>query len=92
MPPENKSNFIVRFFGSSKCSDCAKVFVLLNKNLINYEYIDALDESEEIQNFCDLHNVERLPHLEFILNDNIIYTHIGFISEKQLINICSKMM
>lgn len=77
-----KNKLCVRFFGSEGCGDCARIFVILNKYSIDYDYIDANDPSTKIQEFCDKHNVEQLPHLEFIVNGNIIFTHIGELSEK----------
>ena len=73
----------VRFFGSSNCKDCLELFVLLNKYQIDYEYIDAMEDDEETQKFCDKHDVDELPHIQILdENDNIIITHVGSISEE----------
>ncbi len=75
-----------RFFGSSKCKDCLKLFVLLNRYQIDYQYIDALNEDEEIQKLCDENNVMDLPHLQFFSDDDhIIIEHIGPITNEQFI-------
>ena len=75
----------IRFFGSPKCKDCAEVFVLLNKFNLECDYIDATEEDDEIQNFCDDHEVEELPHLQFIIEDNIILQHVGQLKEEEFI-------
>ena len=79
-----ENNSFIRFFGSSGCRDCLKLFVFLNKYSIPYEYIDANDESCEMQNFCDEHNVDQLPHIEFVVNNKVIFRHIGSLSESDL--------
>jgi glutaredoxin-related protein len=76
----------VRFFGSSVCPGCMGVFVLLNKYDVNYDYIDALDEDKEIQDFCDEHNVDELPHLQFMKDSGkIILQHTGLLKEEELV-------
>ena len=75
----------VRFFGSPNCKDCAEVFILLNKFNLEYDYIDVTDEDDEIQDFCDYHEVEELPHLQFMIEDNIILQHVGQLKEEELV-------
>jgi glutaredoxin len=70
----------IRFFGRPGCKDCLKTFVLLNRFQIDYSYIDT--DEDDVQDFCDDHDVDELPHIQFLDdNDNIIVTHIGSISE-----------
>jgi hypothetical protein len=74
---------IIRFFGSSNCRDCLKIFVLLNKYLIEYEYIDA--DEDDTQDLCDEQEVFELPHLQFVDEENnIIDEHIGQLNSKKL--------
>lgn len=75
----------VRFFGSMDCIDCLLGYVLLNKYNINYEFIDALDEADSIQDFCDEQNVEELPHFQFIINNRVVLEHIGSLVEEELV-------
>ena len=76
----------IRFFGSSECLDCLEVFVILNRSHVEYEYIDGHDESKEIQDFCDKQNVDELPHLQFIDDeDNVVIEHIGPIDNEEFI-------
>ena len=75
----------VRFFGSPDCRDCAKVFVLLNKFQVDYKYIDTTEDDEELQNFCDEHKVDELPHLQFIIDKDVILQHIGPLREEEFI-------
>lgn len=75
----------IRFFGSPDCRDCMEVFVLLNKFQVEYEYIDATEDDDEIQNFCDDHEVEELPHLQFIMDNDIILQHVGSLREEDFI-------
>lgn len=80
----------VRFFGTSGCRVCLELFVLLNQYQIEYEYIDALEDDEDIQEFCDDHNVDDLPHIQWIDDDDaIVAENIGKLSEKDLMGIMS---
>ena len=74
----------VRFFGSVDCRSCLQLFVTLEKTQVNYEYVDTQDERDEIQDFCDQQNVDKLPHLQ-ILNDKeeVVDEHIGPIDEEE---------
>jgi glutaredoxin len=74
----------VRFFGSSECKDCLEVFVLLNKAQVEYEYVDAHDENYEIQDLCDENDVNELPHLQFIDDEeNIVIEHVGYVDDNE---------
>lgn len=77
----------VRFFGSSECKDCLKIFVFLEKYQINYEYYDGHDiENDDVYNMCEDQNVDELPHLQIIDNSNqVVSEHIGPIDEKDFI-------
>ena len=77
----------IRLFGNTECESCIYAFVLINKAQINCEYIDALDDDEDIQNLCDEYDVDDLPYIQF-LNDNndIVVDHIGEISEDEFMN------
>jgi len=75
----------IRFFGSPECRDCMEVFVLLNKFNLDYDHIDATEDDDELQDFCDDHEVEELPHLQFIIDDSIILQHVGPLREEELI-------
>ena len=72
-----------RFFGSPTCKDCLKIFVILEKFQVDYKYIDGHDiENDEVYNMCEEHNVEELPHLQFLDDNNkIIVEHIGPLTE-----------
>ena len=76
----------IRFFGSSQCRRCLELFVLLNKYQIDYEYIDTLEEDEKVQEFCDSHEVDQLPHIQW-LNENggIIVEYAGSIEEEDFV-------
>lgn len=81
----------IRFFGSSNCRDCLELFVLLNKLQIDYEYIDALDEAEEIQNLCDRNDVYSLPHLQFFDDEDcLVLEQVGPIDESSFIRCLSE--
>ena len=80
----------IRFFGSPECKDCMEVFILLEKFNIEYEYTDANNEDTDIQDFCDINEVEELPHLQFIVDDDIILQHIGPLQEKELVGYLEK--
>jgi len=49
-----------------------------------------MDENTDIQNFCDINEVEELPHLQFIVDDDIILQHIGPLQEKELVGYLEK--
>ncbi|KKK73371.1 hypothetical protein LCGC14_2894510, partial [marine sediment metagenome] len=52
----------IRFFGSSDCQDCLKIFVILEKFQIDYEYYDGHDvENDEVYNMCEEQYVKEVP-------------------------------
>ena len=74
----------IRFFGSPDCRGCLKIFVILEKSQVEYEYIDGNDERKVIQDFCDAQNIDVIPHLQFVDDDkNVIDEHIGSINEEE---------
>ena len=74
----------VRFFGSINCRSCLQLFVILEKTQVDYEYIDTLDERDEIQDFCDQQNVDKLPHLQFLNEEEeVVDEYIGHIDEEE---------
>jgi len=76
----------IRFFGSSDCKECLKFFVILNRHQVEYKYIDAIDDNDDIQMLCDKNNVEELPHIQFILDeDQVVVEHIGPLHDKEFI-------
>lgn len=83
---------IVLFFGSDSCMDCMVAFILLNKYGIDYEYTDAFDNDESVQLFCDFHEVDALPRIKFIDEENgkIFIDHVGHINEELMISYLRK--
>lgn len=80
----------IRFFGSSQCRDCLEVFVLLNKYQIDYEYIDALEEDDDIQELCDQYEVDELPHVQWVDDEGtIIVESAGPIEEEDFVGYLS---
>ncbi len=76
----------IRFFGSSECKDCLRVFVILEKYQIDYDYFDGHDiENDGVYNMCEEQNVNELPHLQIVHKDNILDEHIGPITEKEFL-------
>ena len=75
----------IRFFGSPECKDCMEVFILLEKFHLEYDYVDAIDADDEVQDFCDEHEVNELPHLQFMIDDDIILQHVGQLKEEDFI-------
>ena len=76
----------IRIFGSYECHDCLKVLAIIKKSKSNFEYIDAFEDNEKIQNFCDKHNVDELPHIQFIdEKENILIEHIGEIDADKIL-------
>lgn len=71
----------VRFFGGSNCRECLELFVILNKLNVDFEYVDAFDD--DTQDFCDEHNVDKLPHIQFVEDEDVIIEHAGSIDEDE---------
>lgn len=77
----------LRLFSNNNCMKCLKLLNSFKKlNISNFEYIDAfLDENQE---FCDLNNVDEIPHLQIVNSKGHVEKNIiGICSEKQLENI-----
>jgi glutaredoxin-related protein len=79
----------IRFFGSPSCKDCLKIFVLLEKYNVNYEYFDGHDiDDDYVYDMCEDQNINELPHLQIIDNkNNVIVEHIGPIEESEFVKI-----
>ncbi len=43
---------------------------------INFEYINAFDENDEIQILCDLNDVEELPHIQIMSDKEVVVKNI----------------
>jgi thioredoxin-related protein len=70
----------VRLFGSNTCDLCSRTKSELDSMSIDYEFVDAiLDENQDL---CDLHSVEKLPHIQLYFYDTgkILKEHRGYIS------------
>ena len=76
----------IRVFGSGTCDLCIRTKSELDSMSIEYEFIDAiLDENQDL---CDLHSVEKLPHIQVYFADTgkIIKEHRGYISPMMFIS------
>jgi arsenate reductase-like glutaredoxin family protein len=62
----------VRLFGSNTCERCELIRNGLTLMGYKFEFVDAMSpDNDEI---CDLHNVDMLPHIQIIDdNDNIVW-------------------
>lgn len=65
----------IRLFGSEDCDQCKMVRHILNSNNIKYEFIDAF--SDDTQSLCDDNNVEEIPHIQLLKNEEVIEDFIG---------------
>lgn len=75
----------IYFFGSETCKKCKEIKKLMdswikenNPEYLKYKYIDALDE--KTQDFCDKHNVDRLPHIKFYIDEKLDYELVEYIN------------
>lgn len=74
----------VRIFGTSNCKDCLFALTLIAKSKIEFEYVDA--NEDETQDFCDIHNVNELPHLQFLDEvEDVLMEHKGKITAEEFI-------
>lgn len=83
----------ILFFANENCESCDLLLGLLKKYGIvtktNFEYIDALSES--MQDFCDEHNVDLLPHIKVFHNKDVIYEKRGIFNPERLKNKIDKI-
>ena len=76
----------IRLFGSTECKNCLLVLILLTREKIEFEYIDAFNDDEEIQSLCDKYNVDDLPHIQFLNNQgDVLFEHLGPIDVETLL-------
>lgn len=86
-------NIKFRLFGSMRCQDCLAVLKLFKEFNIPFEYIDTDDFSDEVQDFCDIHNVDMLPHVQILdLEENILFEHIGEMNFHHLMEYLEKFL
>ncbi len=88
------NSIYIRIFGSSECNECMKLKESLQMHLLSFEFIDV--DIEETQDFCDLHNIDKIPRTQaYTKNDNkenIIIDISGYISPQLLMSkISSKL-
>jgi len=80
-----------RLFGGDNCTKCIEAIVLIHKEGIKVYYTNAFSADEKIQKICDQYDVEDLPHIQFKNeNDKIVFTHIGEINRKKLLEYIKK--
>ncbi len=63
----------LRFFGSHDCDSCKALRAKFDAAQITYEFIDAF--ADDTQAFCDKHDVEALPHIQFLSDDGGVISH-----------------
>lgn len=73
----------VRLFGSPKCRDCLEALVIFHKLQVPFEYVDAFDD--DTQELCDEHDIDHLPHIQFVEDEEIIMECTGPIEEDEFI-------
>ena len=84
----NKVPVFIRVFGSNECPTCLGLKDTLTKENIKFEFIDALsDDDDAVQDFCDAHDVEHLPHVQIVEGDTIVYQAIEKVDVSLLIAI-----
>jgi arsenate reductase-like glutaredoxin family protein len=75
----------IRIFGTSNCKSCLKALSIIKKTKVVFDYIDANEDDDGIQDFCDEHEVDELPHVQIIHNDRVVKEHIGPLDEKDFL-------
>lgn len=75
------------FFGNDDCETCQLMLAILDKEGIQesfeFIFIDAL--SKEQQLFCDKHEVDEIPHVKLVdNNDELIFERIGIFDPSAL--------
>jgi hypothetical protein len=62
----------VRIFGSTTCANCHYIERGLKLLSVPFTFIDAQDEANDA--ICDLYNVDALPHVQIIdENDQVVW-------------------
>ena len=80
----------IRVFGTGDCKDCKLLLNALNSKNISYSFVDAL--SPDTQEFCDKHNVNRLPHVQVIdARGKITYEKIGRVTNEDFEKITASL-
>ena len=69
-------------FGADICDRCK---VLVNElQDIPYVFVDANAEDDTIQKFCDMYNVDKIPHLVIVNDGKVIFERIGEIDAREV--------
>lgn len=84
--PSNNSIVKIRLFGSDKCHMCNQMKKELSDIHVEYDFIDA--NAKDMQNICDAHSINKLPHIQVYNTENnkVIYEKIGYIHPMQFIS------
>lgn len=72
--------FKIRIFGSHGCPECDKLIKAMRMHNLDYEFLDAM--ADDLQDFCDKHNVDDLPHIQVYLvgADDVLFEKTGYVS------------
>jgi arsenate reductase-like glutaredoxin family protein len=75
-----EKRMIIRVFGSYGCEDCKSLRSILRKCNISYEYINAMAKDKSVDFLCEIYNVDLLPHMQFMNEDDrkVIKESVGF--------------
>ena len=70
----------IQVFGSKDCERCNSLVKAFEHHSVPFQYFDA--DAPENEAICDKYNVDELPHIQAIYNDNHkpFHTYIGYIS------------
>lgn len=74
------SSVSIQIFGSKDCERCVALTKAFEHHAIPFQFLDA--DATENQELCDRYNIDELPHVQAIYDDNKkpFHTHIGYIS------------
>ncbi len=65
----------VRIFGSKDCKNCKSAITVLQLLKLSYKFIDAF--AEEQQKLCDDNDVNQLPHIQILKENDVVWQKHG---------------
>ena len=67
--------FNIRIFGSQNCNNCKTAYTVLQMLKLSYQFVDAFDENT--QKICDDNNVNKLPHIQILKAETVLWEKHG---------------
>ncbi len=80
---------MIRIFGSKTCAKCQALVNGLKLLRLPHQYVDAM--ADDMQDFCDRHNVAHLPHVQVVTDEgSVAWEKAGGVTLTEIVAVVKK--